>query len=727
MPVTPQYRPFQVKNAPIEGGMLSANVSADSFGAVQARQGMEVAQGLGQAGSAISRIGSQMAADNERLDNALVRDASVQARTKMNDIMARDILTKTGSEALDLESTAKQRFSEARKEIEKTLRTPQQKSHFAQEFDSFQSQNLLSVFRHQEGQRKEYDKTTKLAENSLSVNEAVMNRLDPKRVEQAEFDITQNTLSLHSTEHPEVKKAQVASALNNLYAGMVEAEGKASARSGLAMLEKYKEKINPTEYEKQKNSLENKAVIESAQEKAILAYGQSMSDTQALDYANKEIKDPRERDLFLKEVQTQNAIKLKGETEATRSKVQEIWMKVYDNPTAEIPKDIPHEVYGALKDYQRERVTQASKPRPSDPEVVQRLNTVPLADFEKENLFEYRDQLSQHDLNHFIELQKKLKDSGNKVDKDKMRGFSAQANEYLSGHPDFDIKEKDTIEVRNQKATRHSLFMDEFNRQLSQIPEDKITQEKAQEIMSSLTRQNTVGKNWLGFGGEKVYEFEKSKNPQIGTDKPDWIKNVPESNVVFDQKTGLYGTREGAVIKFRDAEGKAKFQAPIKTAPTSTKAPSNHTSWNFVPQGFEPVDDPIRLEKGLSDNLKPYARDFVEAGKQYGVDPGTLAAIAMHETGRGTSKAFQEGQNAMGVSDAKGWVSFAARGGVRGSIYKMSKTISQSDFYKDARSDQSLASIGKNYAPAGAGNDPNNLNRFWVDGVSKFRKELEDA
>lgn len=48
--------------------------------------------------------------------------------------------------------------------------------------------------------------------------------------------------------------------------------------------------------------------------------------------------------------------------------------------------------------------------------------------------------------------------------------------------------------------------------------------------------------------------------------------------------------------------------------------------------------------------LGQYSQSFYNAGRKHGVDPKLLMAIAMHETGKGTSAAFLRKNNAMGIS-----------------------------------------------------------------------------
>jgi hypothetical protein len=125
----------------------------------------------------------------------------------------------------------------------------------------------------------------------------------------------------------------------------------------------------------------------------------------------------------------------------------------------------------------------------------------------------------------------------------------------------------------------------------------------------------------------------------------------------------------------------------------------------------------------LSQNLKPLSSAFEDAGKAYNVPPTLLAAIAELETGNGTSSAFINKKNAMGVSDKTGPISF---GSPVESIYKMASLLGQginegTGPYAGVKSIQDIANI---YAPIGAENDPNGTNSSWASGVTANIQKL---
>lgn len=121
----------------------------------------------------------------------------------------------------------------------------------------------------------------------------------------------------------------------------------------------------------------------------------------------------------------------------------------------------------------------------------------------------------------------------------------------------------------------------------------------------------------------------------------------------------------------------------------------------------------------LPEPLQPLAPVFEAEGRKHGLDPRLLMAISMHETGNGTSSAYRNKRNAMGVSNAKGPIDFTDPAE---SVSRMARVLaSPSGPYKDARTVAEIAAV---YAPPGAGNDPRGLNSHWTAGVSKYLRQL---
>ena len=123
--------------------------------------------------------------------------------------------------------------------------------------------------------------------------------------------------------------------------------------------------------------------------------------------------------------------------------------------------------------------------------------------------------------------------------------------------------------------------------------------------------------------------------------------------------------------------------------------------------------------------LKSQGTLIVSVAEENEIDPWFLAALLMHETGNGTSRAIRELSNPGGIMDPKSdWqklmkfenfeagLRFTARNLVRNYI---------------ARGLTTVAEIQKKYAPVGARNDSRDYNRHWVDGVLQWYDAIQNA
>lgn len=132
---------------------------------------------------------------------------------------------------------------------------------------------------------------------------------------------------------------------------------------------------------------------------------------------------------------------------------------------------------------------------------------------------------------------------------------------------------------------------------------------------------------------------------------------------------------------------------------------------------FRPVQF-LKLDGQLDGKLSGTAVHFIEAGKKYDIDPNLLSAIAVHETGNGSSRAANEKNNIAGMMGKNGLRSYES---VADSIYDMARNLRQ-NYLNQGK--ESIAQIGAKYAPVGAANDPTGLNNHWTQGVSKFYTQL---
>ncbi|MFW5438124.1 glucosaminidase domain-containing protein [Paenibacillus apiarius] len=120
--------------------------------------------------------------------------------------------------------------------------------------------------------------------------------------------------------------------------------------------------------------------------------------------------------------------------------------------------------------------------------------------------------------------------------------------------------------------------------------------------------------------------------------------------------------------------------------------------------------------------LKNSGDAFAKYGAKYGIDPALLAAIAMHETGNGTSSAAKNKNNIGGMMDpSTNWSTLQSFKSMDAGIEAMARNLKKNYI------DQGLASIEqiqRKYAPTGAANDPHGLNKYWVSGVTKYYNQM---
>ncbi|OMD92981.1 hypothetical protein BSK49_00940 [Paenibacillus odorifer] len=120
------------------------------------------------------------------------------------------------------------------------------------------------------------------------------------------------------------------------------------------------------------------------------------------------------------------------------------------------------------------------------------------------------------------------------------------------------------------------------------------------------------------------------------------------------------------------------------------------------------------MNKTLSGVLKNTGDVFAAAGKKYGIDPALLAAIAIHETGNGTSSAVKNKYNVGGMMGSNGLMTFSS---LEEGIDKMASNLKRNYIDKGLTT---IPQIQKKYAPNGAANDPTGLNSYWTSGVTKY-------
>lgn len=129
-----------------------------------------------------------------------------------------------------------------------------------------------------------------------------------------------------------------------------------------------------------------------------------------------------------------------------------------------------------------------------------------------------------------------------------------------------------------------------------------------------------------------------------------------------------------------------------------------------------------QLDRQLGGRFAGQGQAFVDAARRHGVDPALLAAIAMHETGNGTSRAVRELNNPGGIMDPRtNWSRIKRFDSLEQGLDAMARNLRR-NYLNEGRT--TISAIGPKYAPVGAANDPRGLNGGWVAGVSRFYNQL---
>ncbi|SFI64642.1 glucosaminidase domain-containing protein [Thermoflavimicrobium dichotomicum] len=108
---------------------------------------------------------------------------------------------------------------------------------------------------------------------------------------------------------------------------------------------------------------------------------------------------------------------------------------------------------------------------------------------------------------------------------------------------------------------------------------------------------------------------------------------------------------------------------------------------------------------------------FIEFGRKYGVDPILVTAIALFETGKGTSNVVKKYNNPGGLMDPKNPMEFQQFDTLEEGIEAMTSNLYRNYISKGLELPKEIAPI---YAPVGADNDIHDTNSNWAPNVTKF-------
>lgn len=109
---------------------------------------------------------------------------------------------------------------------------------------------------------------------------------------------------------------------------------------------------------------------------------------------------------------------------------------------------------------------------------------------------------------------------------------------------------------------------------------------------------------------------------------------------------------------------------------------------------------------------------FESVAKKYNIDPVLMMAIAIHETGWGTSQAVLVHNNPSGQMGANGLIHFST---LEEGLDMTGQTLNN---LWNERQLNTIEKLGSAYCPVGAANDPHGLNKNWVPAIKGFIEQL---
>lgn len=129
-----------------------------------------------------------------------------------------------------------------------------------------------------------------------------------------------------------------------------------------------------------------------------------------------------------------------------------------------------------------------------------------------------------------------------------------------------------------------------------------------------------------------------------------------------------------------------------------------------------------QLNNVLKGALAGQGDTFIKLSNAYKVNPALMASIAIHETGNGTSSAVKNKNNPFGFMDpSTNWSKLKTFNSLADGLKAGISNLSRNYIYSGRKS---IEQIGAKYAPVGASNDPNGLNKNWVPSVKSFYKKI---
>lgn len=432
----------------------SANASADSFGAGQARDVQRLGAGLQDVGGSLGKLAI---VGQDRVDKAIARDTLNQARTDMRTFMA-DVYSRKGKDAINAYGETQKKVDELRKKYGALLKTPNQRDLFATSFDSLSNEHLDKSVVFGEKAKVEYENNSLDAENQNAIEDAVANRTDPRAIHQAEVTLIQNTRYKFRGQSPEFVAEEVEKARHALHKGVLDSIAVDSPVAAKEYFKKFEKRFDPSERDAIKKTLEKEALSFEVRQTALQWSVEGRTYEDQIKEIDK-VKDPERAKLLKAEVETRTATRDAVVKRKQNDTEDAFWTQVKNGggvPWGRVRGEVAKDMFA----YQQALVRGFAPT--SDRATLLRLGTLTdqeLRDHDTAALVETAQSLTKEDFEAIFERHKNLK-LDKATDADDSRFKSVRADATMIG----DLLEGAGFTVTGKKGGDRKKNADAINR-----------------------------------------------------------------------------------------------------------------------------------------------------------------------------------------------------------------------------------------------------------------------
>lgn len=248
---------------------------------------------------------------------------------------------------------------------------------------------------------------------------------------------------------------------------------------------------------------------------------------------------------------------------------------------------------------------------------------------------------------------------------------------------------------------------------------DKIDAAEKLKMFRQLWNQREgeiTAEGWLHDFGSKLASSSSLTKVIDSWEDPESRDAAIEAQKAIDTRVGQFRAQLEDYLAANPQADVGKLAGFLEDLGVHVKSGPTDQDWRPErPEESPPEGTSLQLPAPLA----PLQSAFETYGEKYGVNPAFLAAISRLETANGTSSAFRNKRNAMGVSNSRGPIHFPSP---EASVERMARVLADPRGpYRNART---LDEIARVYAPPGAGNDVNGTNSYWPRGVAKYLREM---